>query len=633
MGDFSRYLTSSPYKETIPERVIFVDTETQSVDAGEGVSKLELLLGCYEVWTVDEVGVQAVMTHRGVFTDTDTFYRLLKQHTPTRVVAHNWRFDATVLRIGAKENMERHGYTIDVDSSIIPVQAQGFTPFLITLDFDGELVELICNTNFYKQSLASLGASFDAPKTVMPIEADYDSRDAYVTDLLEYCYNDVEVLRKAYFFLFEFAQEIGGVTPSVTIAMTANRVYRNQFLPDAQIQGSLGIPYISDVEREAYRGGRTDAFYSGNPNTKIYKYDVNSLYPFAMLGDIPVRYVQAVTNDMFRHILAGEPSRFIHLADVTVKIKPTDKYSFIGGEGVKAEGGELIFPIGTYRCWAWQPMIETLAEHGYIDDIHRVYAYNRANIFDDYVNTLYALRERYKVEGDSSRDLLVKILLNSLYGKFGQREHAGWELADEYETSIMLRDDAGVMRFDDAYEGVATEYLQVGGELWKSIPDAIGQPTENAVTSIAGYITTKARTILWNAMRTVLDLGGCVYYCDTDSVFTNIPLPDDMVSDTELGKWKLEGVIPAGEAEFVAPKHYRVGNDWTIKGIRNPSGADSHAQDVFPNFITDLTSKRDARRERLESGAVITRIVKQPTGNNNKRVVCGEHVPTLPIQL
>ena len=35
-------------------------------------------------------------------------------------------------------------------------------------------------------------------------------------------------------------------------------------------------------------------------------------------------------------------------------------------------------------------------------------------------------------------------------------------------------------------------------------------------------------------------------------------LPDDMVSQTELGKWKLEEIIPKGEAEFIAPKHYKV---------------------------------------------------------------------------
>ena len=60
----------------------------------------------------------------------------------------------------------------------------------------------------------------------------------YLDDLIYYCERDVEVLRKSYFFLFEFSQEIGNVTPSSTIAQTANRVYRKAFMPNERIQGT-----------------------------------------------------------------------------------------------------------------------------------------------------------------------------------------------------------------------------------------------------------------------------------------------------------------------------------------------------------------------------------------------------------
>jgi len=44
-----------------------------------------------------------------------------------------------------------------------------------------------------------------------------------------------------------------------------------------------------------------------------------------------------------------------------------------------------------------------------------------------------------------------------------------------------------------------------------------------------------------------------VYYSDTDSVVTNVPLPDWMVG-TELGQVKLEYVVK--KAVFLAPKVY-----------------------------------------------------------------------------
>lgn len=634
MGSFSRYLIPKVYQETIPYRVIFVDTETKDEVVNENTSNLRLLLGCYEVWVVDAKGISIAMESSGVFTTEYEFYTLIKKHKPCRVVAHNWRFDATVLRVGARDNLTRYGYDIDIGNSIIPVEAKGFTPFLVSLNFDGVLVELICNTNFYKQSLASLGASFDADKYDMPSETDYVSYQDYLDDLIAYCARDVEVLRKSYFFLFEFTDEIGGVTPASTIAMSANRVYRNRFMSlGERIQGTLGIPYISDIEQEAYKGGRTDAFFRGNPDKQIYKYDVNSLYPYSMLGDIPVRYVQAAPQNMLIDALESDDSRFIYLADVTISIHEDDKHSFIGGEGVKTDKGELIFPIGEYRCWVWQPMIETLYTRNYIKEIHKVYAYNKSPLFNDYVLTLYALREEYKKSGDSARDLLVKILLNSLYGKFGQREHSTWDIADEYETVVMEREGVGIDRFGEIYEDEFVEYLQIADTLYRSIPQTESNPSVNSVMSIAGYITTNARSILWETLAYILDMRGDVYYCDTDSIFTSIQLPEHMVSQTELGKWKLEEIIPKGEADFIAPKHYRVMDKWTIKGIRNPTGNDEHAQKIFPNFITDLTSKNKLRKARLDSGAVITRIVKRPTGNNNKRIYAGENSPTYPLIL
>jgi len=632
VANFSRYLTPTPYKERIPYKVIFIDTETSAIDIDEKTEKLSLLVACYEVWIVNDVGMPIAMETKGDIYNESEFYRLLKEHLPCRVVAHNWRFDATVLRIGAKDNLNKWGYDIDVSNSIIPVVAQGFTPFVISLDFDGLEAELICNTNFYKQSLASLGDSFTTAKLPIPQPQDYDLYTDYLTDLTTYCARDVEVLRKSWFFLFEFTQEIGDVTPAQTIAMSANRVYRNRYMPtDMKVQGTLGIPYISDIEQEAYKGGRTDAFFRGNPEVDIFKYDVNSLYPFSMLGDIPIRYVQRCPVNMLIDCLETGESRFTYLAEVTIHIPEDARHAFIGGEGIKTEKGELIFPIGVYKCWIWYPMLELLYHHGYIKEIHTCYAYNKHNIFDDYVLSLYSLREEYKKSGDSARDLLVKILLNSLYGKFGQREHIGWELADEYERDVMLREATGVERFDEVYDDEFVEYLQVGDTLYRALIHDDTSPSANSVMSIAGYITTMARSILWSAMAQILDSGGNIYYCDTDSIFSSIQLPDSMVSQTELGKWKLEEIIPKGEAEFIAPKHYRISDKWTIKGVRNPSNSNRHNQVIFPNFITDLTSKNMLRRSRLDSGAVITRIVKEPTGINGKRISSGDNAPTYPL--
>jgi len=49
-----------------------------------------------------------------------------------------------------------------------------------------------------------------------------------------------------------------------------------------------------------------------------------------------------------------------------------------------------------------------------------------------------------------------------------------------------------------------------------------------------------------------------LYYTDTDSTYFDGPLPDHLVSSTDLGKMKLEGIFD--KALFLAPKLYALEN-------------------------------------------------------------------------
>ena len=73
----------------------------------------------------------------------------------------------------------------------------------------------------------------------------------------------------------------------------------------------------------------------------------------------------------------------------------------------------------------------------------------------------------------------------------------------------MMRDAVGIERFEEVYEGVYTEYLQIGETIYALYTQLKhAQPTLNSVMSIAGYITSKARSIFWETMAYILDRGG-----------------------------------------------------------------------------------------------------------------------------
>ena len=607
---FSYPLKSKVSKENIPPVVIFTDTETRGDDSGQQT----LELGCYELWAVDEYGRGAGMLENGSYTDEQGFYSLLMDYAPCRIVAHNWDFDASVLRIGSSENMERYGYTIDVESSICPPTGQGYAPFFLVLTLsDQRKVELVCNTNFFKNSLADLGESIGFEKWEMP---DVDATDS----LLAYCARDVEVMRRAWFMLFDFVSGFG-TTPGLTLAMCGNRIFRSAFYDDEWgAQGSEHIEFVRDAEKEAYHGGRTDTLWKGQPTTDspIRRYDVNSLYPSIMRDPVPVRYEGRV-------IPAAIGSKgYIMLIQATLSI-PDTPLGDLGLEGMMIDG-KLIFPRGNFTLWLWQPLYEIAERMGWIVNVKRVFAYRSETIMRGFVDKLYADRMEYRKEGNKAYDLFTKLTMNSVYGKFGQRRMAEWERVEDVVEKRVLQGLGE--RFTAVYDNAIGEahYWKLGSELYRMIP-IIGELAAGSVCSIAGYITAAGRARVWEAMEAVVNSGGQVYMCDTDSVVCDVELPRAMVSESKLGKWKLESELPASECVFVAPKHYRM-ERWKIKGIREAGDGDAFTQAVFPKFRTDLVSPNPERRDRLESGAVIGEITKRPTGLNTKRRERGDGQPT-----
>ena len=91
---------------------------------------------------------------------------------------------------------------------------------------------------------------------------------------------------------------------------------------------------------------------------------------------------------------------------------------------------------------------------------------------------------------------------------------------------------------------IKSEYIQVG---------------------VASTVTCRARLVLLKALRYCAERGN-VYYCDTDSIVTDVKLPEEIVDAVELGKWDLENTIEKGL--FLKPKVYSeisINNETNIK--------------------------------------------------------------------
>lgn len=659
----SKSLDTKLSAEIIPPWVVLIDTET--VDLGKG--QQQLLLGCYEVWMVNtktglprrdsKAGPQSKFRaqqrpfRRGHFTTEAEFYGLLRSLGESRCVAHNWQFDASVIRLGAKATREAYGYWMDMEECSFPID-KGYAPFNVSICFDDRArCQFICNTNFHKTSLAALGESFGIAKLPMPdlptslldeqhlLNDTYNHMDSVVlghvspggiVNVLRYCRRDVEVLREAWFSLFRFSQEMAGTTPGLTVASMSLRLFRRRWLGltknrHHRIVGNLDKPNVAEAEEAAFHGGRTETFWQGKPpdGLMLRKFDVVSMYPSVMTGAVPVEYRGVASEAEVLSNSDGGNDR-TYLAHVTVDI-PTDGLGWLGWEGCPLPRRGLCFPAGRWSCWCWLPMVKIALEQGWVCSINKAFSYRTVRMFKQYVEDIYGMRADAKRRGDGPQALLLKYALNSLYGKFGQRQFGEWEKVEGEDLAWQRQDHGDEWdRWKDYPSGDPTQpkadYLANSDGIWrfKPAPDGLG---ERSVCSVAGWITAAARVKLWRAMAGLVSRGSTVYMCDTDSIITD----GEMETGTGLGEWDLEETAPSKICRFQAPKDYTFGGRAKCKGIRQAvDGVRDYRQARFSRWQTHLLSHRAETRAQLERGAVVGEVEKHISGNNLKRDCCGE---------
>ncbi len=175
-------------------------------------------------------------------------------------------------------------------------------------------------------------------------------------------------------------------------------------------------------------------------------------------------------------------------------------------------------------------------QHGVrIRQVHAtLYSEKTVSPFTGYVTDLWQAREKLKAQG-SPRQIVYKLLLNSLSGKFGQREEGS------------LFELQSVNDWITAGRPVGTEFLELRKTVYAKVPVPVKRLPDYIIVPWAAYITSYGRIELHKAM---LDVPGPVLYVDTDSIHAYGSLP----TGNKLGDLGLqaEGCC----VDYIAPKMY-----------------------------------------------------------------------------
>jgi len=440
--------------------------------------------------------------------------------------------------------------------------------------------------NYSKASVKKLGDMLEIPKLEKPKALGRRPRNkAELKELSIYNIRDSEISYKAIRFFFSVFEELGA-TPKMTIASTAMSLYKNRYLHTEYFRHDKEV--LLKIF-EGYYGGRTEAFSRGKIENINY-YDVNSLYPDVMR----LRYPNPNSLHMNRMNTDYYIMNYEGMSEVSISCPYMD-YPLLP---LRHED-KLIFPTGTFRGSYCNNELRRAIQLGYtVLKVHNnIYYTSVCEPFRHYVEDLYSVRMRYKELG-SPMEKVVKLFLNGLYGKFGQKFEGKENLLPFNHTAEELD---------------KLQYFEILGDFIRIKTDTI--PASFCIPIWAAYVTAYGRMKLHD-----LILLAKPFYVDTDSLMTTKYFKESK----ELGELKLEMRILDGI--IVKPKFYFVrGEEGTfskIKGVSKRLVADEFHRLMIEKKISYskfLKIKESLRRKDDKIPNEIVPIMKRLSMEDTKR--------------
>ena len=565
-----------------PRRIFIVDTETKPEKAKGGRKIHRLVIGAYIYAERLKTGWREELDF---FNYPEAFWSRVveaaNRHKAVWAFAHNWHFDFQVLK--GFEVLPRLGCelwgTFALDSS----------RFFMNYRCEKGLVKIVDSTNYFKVPLEEIGRLYGLEKVKVE---DWEKADAKT--LMDRVERDVHILYSIVRDLADWwqAEKLGKF--GVTAASLAWNAFRHKFMRHKIL--SHQNPKLEAAEREAYYGGRTEVFKWGRRRGRFYFLDVNSMYPAVMRdGRFPVAPLGHI-EEAAPHEIKRAPDTVVYncLAYIDTDVEAYPK---------RIPGVGLAFPVGRFITRLIGPELKEAARRGHLAKAEDCYVYKAEPIFKEYVDYFWTLRLRYKGAGDKVREQFAKLLLNSLYGKFGQWSKPVKALGTALMPKYMAAD------FVDTAEGKIGRFYQAGHQVFIQLKEK--KPWVNAAVAISASVTSYARLVLWSLIETA-GLEN-VYYVDTDSLMVNEAGLERLRPwiGGELGWLKLEK--EANVVEIRAPKDYTFGTTTKIKGV--PKKAEEVAEGIyaFTKISKVKTSLKEESADPIEEVEVrvLTRWVKK----------------------
>jgi hypothetical protein len=364
-----------------------------------------------------------------------------------------------------------------------------------------------------------------------------------LNEFIEYSKQDAlslyEALTQAQSLYFNnFKIDIESVYSTATLSL---KIYRTIFQP----KPIFILPSNMDsFIRNGYYGGGTDVYKAYA--RKVYQYDVNSLYPHAMLNPMPYNLISNgiinLTNRKLDNFFGFILAKIECPIDMLRPVLPYHK------------DGKTIYPVGNWEGVYFSEELKAVEKLGYKITLIKGLEFSKEYLFQDFVDHFYKIKQ----QSEGVERSIAKLQLNNLYGYFG-RKQIGITTQnvhnDELKDFILTRIVKSINPINKNYTTVLT-YSNINYKLLKDLNNQfhnIGSDYNYIMSNvaIASAVTSYARIHM-----IPFKIHPDTLYTDTDSAFTTSPIDPSLIGK-ELGLMKdeLKGLL-IEEAYFVGPKKY-----------------------------------------------------------------------------
>jgi hypothetical protein len=252
--------------------------------------------------------------------------------------------------------------------------------------------------------------------------------------IVDQCEKDCKALREGFNLFRKMIKKIinTDVVNHLTLPSLAYNLFRGQYYNIEKTLIGKNPPDNDSFIRNSYFGGISDVFKPYLENG--YCYDANSLYPFIMRKEkFPIGKPSRVRGE---NIDIDNFIGFIY-CDVSNK----NSKSFLVYKDLNRG---LITPKGKWTGTYFHKEIIKGIELGYEFKFLSGLKYESEDyIFNDYVNNLYKIRIDNK--DNKSINKIFKLLLNSLYGRFGMKLNVEQTKCLSYEDVVSLKKSHSIL--------------------------------------------------------------------------------------------------------------------------------------------------------------------------------------------